>query len=894
MDAYSQTLACPNPEEIVAARLSFQARFRARVDGKALERRGQRLHVHGVTYGPFAPSPAAEHFPPPRRVADDFAGMRSAHINAIRTYHIPPAWLLELATEHGLDVYIDVPWRKHLCFCESEEAQREARQAIARAARLGAPYPCVLAYGIANEIPPDVVRWYGYRRIERFLAELMDVAKQADPEGLVTYANFPPTEYLDLSFLDFVTFNVYLHDLATFRRYLLRLQNLTGDKPLLLGELGMDTLCHGELAQAEMLAGHVCETRLMGLAGAFVFAWTDDWFTGGHRIDNWAFGITHTDRSPKAAYHALRQVFQCSPAQLLPETPRVSVVVCSYNGAATLEECLRSLLRLEYPHYEIILVDDGSTDNTREIAARFPSVQTIHQPNYGLSAARNVGLRAATGSIVAYTDSDCFVDPHWLTCLVHRLQQTLAAGVGGPNLTPEDGQLAACVAACPGQPTHVLESDQAAEHIPGCNMAFRREALLAINGFDHVYRQAGDDVDLCWRLQQAGYWITFAPGAFVWHHRRQNPRAYLRQQAGYGRAEALLQLKHPDKFNARGASKWRGILYGDSLRGLRLRQPIVYRGTFGTGLFQCLYQPGPAHWATLPSTFEWHLIIGVLAIGTLFWQPAGLLALAMWALSLLVAVLQAAQARVPAKHDGLKSRLWIAALSYAQPLVRSWQRYRTQLFAPVRRAALCSLDNQSRRIPLSGHYRSDFWTEQGYDRTELLALVIARSEELRWGRVVDSGWSSWDLRLYCHPWTLVEVTTTQEKHGGSKLLIRVRYRLRLREHTKLLTLGGLAAAVCGMAYWTWFPGAGAALVVAFLLTAWWRGAVRGSGVVAVVDHMAANLGLVACTPAPPAEKTRRRWWEKATRNGLNSHAPIPARSADAPAEKHGAKHNSER
>ena len=95
------------------------------------------------------------------------------------------------------------------------------------------------------------------------------------------------------------------------------------------------------------------------------------------------------------------------------------------------------------------------------------------------------------------------------------------------------GWLAGCVAASPGQPTHVLENDQVAEHIPGCNMAFRRDALLEIHGFDYQYKKAGDDVDICWRLQQAGHWITFAPGAFVWHHRRQSPRAYLRQQAGY-------------------------------------------------------------------------------------------------------------------------------------------------------------------------------------------------------------------------------------------------------------------------------------------------------------------------------------------------------------------------
>src|SRR5205823_3685695 len=229
-------------------------------------------------------------------------------------------------------------------------------------------------------------------------------------------------------------------------------------------------------------------------------------------------------------------------------------------------------------------------------------------------------------------------------------------------------------------------SDQVAEHVPGCNMAFRREALLGINGFDPVYRKAGDDVDVCWRLQQAGGWITFAPAAFVWHHRRQGPRSYLRQQAGYGEAEALLRFKHPDKFNGRGDGKWRGVLYGASLQGLRLGGPIIYRGTFGTGLFQCVYQPGPAHWAMLPGTLEWHVAAGLVALAGVLWPVAWVAAAGMLGLSLVVAALQAAQACLAREHRGAMSRLVITGLCYAQPLVRSWRRYRTRLFsyrAPV-------------------------------------------------------------------------------------------------------------------------------------------------------------------------------------------------------------------
>src|SRR5262249_11725743 len=214
---------------------------RLRVDGRFFARGQERVRLRGVTYGPFAPSGDVP-FPAPQRVARDFDLMRAAGINSARTYHLPPAWLLRLAQEQGIGVFVDIPWREHLCFLDSHEAQREARDAVRQAVQSRRNDPSILAYSIGNEIPPNIVRWHGARRVERFLRELTDVARQADPSGLVTYASYPPTEYLDLSFLDFVTFNVYLHDLETFRRYLFRLHNLVGDKPVVLGELGMDTL----------------------------------------------------------------------------------------------------------------------------------------------------------------------------------------------------------------------------------------------------------------------------------------------------------------------------------------------------------------------------------------------------------------------------------------------------------------------------------------------------------------------------------------------------------------------------------------------------------------------------------------------------------------------------
>src|SRR6516225_5096892 len=166
---------------------------RVRVDGRFFARAaredapGWQFRVRGVTYGPFAPNGAGEPFPAPDRVGEDFARMRDAGINSVRTYHVPPEWLLRAADELGLAVFVDVPWAKHLCFLESDQARRDARKAVRLAVERGRGHPCVLAYSIGNEIPPNIVRWLGASRVERFLAELADVVRQADPDALVTY-----------------------------------------------------------------------------------------------------------------------------------------------------------------------------------------------------------------------------------------------------------------------------------------------------------------------------------------------------------------------------------------------------------------------------------------------------------------------------------------------------------------------------------------------------------------------------------------------------------------------------------------------------------------------------------------------------------------------------------
>src|SRR5438876_11375783 len=116
---------------------------------------------------------------------------------------------------------------------------RQISNQVRSGARACAGHRAVLGYLVANEIPASIVRWHGARAVEKFVKQLHDEVKEQDPEALVSYANYPSTEYLDLSFLDLVCFNVFLESQDKYEAYLARLQDLAGNRPLLLTEIGL-------------------------------------------------------------------------------------------------------------------------------------------------------------------------------------------------------------------------------------------------------------------------------------------------------------------------------------------------------------------------------------------------------------------------------------------------------------------------------------------------------------------------------------------------------------------------------------------------------------------------------------------------------------------------------
>jgi GT2 family glycosyltransferase len=853
------------------------------VSGKFLHADGARFLIRGVSYGTFAAGADGELFPTPDRVAHDFRAIAELGANTVRTYTAPPVRVLDEAARCGLRVIVGVPWPQHVAFLDTAAIARDVRATVRTRVEQLASHPATLLFTVGNEIPPSVVRWYGRRRIERFLRELYDEAKAAAPETLVTYINYPPTDYLEIPFFDVCAFNVFLHGEDQLGAYLARLHHIAGSRPLLIAEAGADSLRHGEQHQAELVTMQVRTAFREGAAGAIVFSWTDDWWRGGQRVDDWKFGLVDANRRPKRSYAAVQRVLQSVPFGDEQATwPRVSVVVCAYNAAETLEECLTSLDALRYPDVELILVNDGSTDDTGAIAARHPHVQVIETANAGLSAARNVGLKHATGEIVAYTDADVRVDADWLAYLVPKFLDWDVVAVGGPNVVPAgDPWLAQCVARAPGGPTHVLLDDRVAEHIPGCNCAFHREALLAIGGFNPTFLRAGDDVDVCWRLQNRGWKVGFAPAALVWHHHRSSVRAYVRQQIGYGEGETWLMREHPDKF-VWGRISWHGHIYS-SLPFIRsLSATRINAGPFGSAAFPSVYRTDAHPLAYITHSGRWQiawllLLVGA-AIATLAGRPYGSalflgagVAMVATVVRCLLHGLRSDIADLPpigtmssSTSRGLY-RLTIAALHFLQPFARIYGRVRGVLkrpapanpaMQPIARAAVAKgMRVFSREVELT------FWSECWIDVRGLLSGIADRLRRQRAVRSIelDSGWwEDRDLTIVNRVWFRLDVRALVEDHGHGRCLCRLRLRPRLTSAVVPVLLGITAMLILSLTdVMTWSHAATAVALVGGTLAA--GDMVLTSSMVSnAVKSVAAESGMLTMPDRPqpaPASMT---------------------------------------
>jgi hypothetical protein len=386
------------------------------------------------------------------------------------------------------------------------------------------------------------------------------------------------------------------------------------------------------------------------------------------------------------------------------------------------------------------------------------------------------------------------------------------AGVGGPNIAvPGDGAIADCVANAPGGPNHVLLSDDVAEHIPGCNMAFRPEKLLAIGGFDPRFRIAGDDVDICWRLQERGWTIGFAPSAVVWHHRRNSIKRYLKQQFGYAKAEALLAEKWPAKYNSAGHVTWRGQLYGRGIVETIFARSRIYHGQWGSAPFQSVYQISPSNLSSLSLMPEWYFLLvlfGFLTTLGISWTPL------LWLAPLFIAgagvtLAQAVRASRGARFDTKPSsklgraglQLLVAGLHLVQPVAR--------LLGRVQRGmGPWSWKCLTRALPLPSV--NSLWTTQWQAIESRLSTLESILDRAGAPAIRGDDFDRWDLSIPGGLFGAVRLIAMAEEHGDGKQLCRFRAWPKVPNAVLAIFLAILTAA--GLA------GLDHAVIAAVLLT----------------------------------------------------------------------------
>jgi len=238
-----------------------------------------------------------------------------------------------------------------------------------------------------------------------------------------------------------------------------------------------------------------------------------------------------------------------APKKVTGDGPLISVIVVAYNAERTIARCLESLCTLDFPSYEILVVDDGSTDGTCGICREYRSVNLIRAAHGGPSRARNLGVRAARGHLVAFTDSDCIPAPGWLTELLRGFIDDKVAAVGGDQQSPEGESAFGCsvqeylktIGFMIGY-INMAKSMTPTCHNPSCNVVYRRDILEAIGGFpDDQFPCEDLAVDI--QIRKQGYRLYYNPAAVVGHFRPANYRDFARMMRRYGSGAWCLRRK---------------------------------------------------------------------------------------------------------------------------------------------------------------------------------------------------------------------------------------------------------------------------------------------------------------------------------------------------------------
>jgi len=387
-------------------------------------------------------------------------------------------------------------------------------------------------------------------------------------------------------------------------------------------------------------------------------------------------------------------------------------------------------------------------------------------------------------------------------------------------------------------------------------MAFRRTHLLALGGFDPQFRVAGDDVDICWRVLENGWKLGFCPTATVFHHRRDTLQAYWKQQCGYGKAEALLERKWPDKYNAAGHLTWGGRVYNArGLTPLWWSRGRIYHGSWGSAPYQRLYQPAVSILGDLPLLPEWYLVIGFLALLSmvgLVWRPLlAMIPVLVLALGCTL-LLGATNAVIASSCSNSKQRkmpwrgLAIGTfLHLMHPLARLYGRLKYGLHPWRRRGVLRPLLLRARIVSV--------WAEEwkaAEDWLHDLQLELRQQGAIGFA---GGGYDNWDLEIQGGMLGGVRTRMAIEEHGSNRQM------LRFKIWPRCATIGALVSL----------------LMVGLAVTAAFDHAPAAAAVLGAIGLLAGGRLFLECALAMHNLTDALRVFEtQATRSGATSPEPV--------------------
>jgi glycosyltransferase involved in cell wall biosynthesis len=230
--------------------------------------------------------------------------------------------------------------------------------------------------------------------------------------------------------------------------------------------------------------------------------------------------------------------------------PRYSVIVPAYNAASTLEACLQALLDQSVPReaYEVLVVDDGSTDETARVAGRYP-VRVLAQCHGGPASARNLGARSAGGACLLFTDADCVPIRTWIDEITRPLEaDSQVAGVKGVYRTHQTSLMARFAQLEFEEKYACLSRLKSIDFVDTGSAAFRADAFWKAGGFDPSFPVASnEDTQLSFNLVAQGWRLVFAERAAVYHQHSESLGRYLRRKWRHGYWRVRVYRRHPRK-----------------------------------------------------------------------------------------------------------------------------------------------------------------------------------------------------------------------------------------------------------------------------------------------------------------------------------------------------------